>query len=172
MLEHTEALTVIDVNTGKFTGGRNLEDTLVRTNIEAAAEIARQVRLRDIGGIIVVDFIDMAHERSRQQVIDTLGDALRRDRTRSTIQAFSNLGLLEFTRKRVGKDLAGQLRSDCPYCTGLGTVMSSESLAIGVLRKIRGRATERAVAATSSTSSSIRRSRRSSSAGTTKSSKN
>ncbi len=139
ILEHTEALTVIDVNTGKFTGGRNLEDTLVRTNIEAAAEIARQVRLRDIGGIIVVDFIDMAHERSRQQVIDTLSEALKRDRTRSTIQAFSNLGLLEFTRKRVGKDLAGQLRSDCPYCGGLGDVMSSESLAIALLRKIQQR---------------------------------
>ncbi len=139
VLEHTEALTVIDVNTGKFTGGRNLEDTIVRTNIEAAAEIARQVRLRDIGGIIVVDFIDMTHERSRQQVIQTLTEALRRDRTRSTIQEFSNLGLLEFTRKRVGKDLAGQLRSDCPYCVGLGTVMSSETVAIGVLRQIRGR---------------------------------
>ena len=137
ILEHTEALTVIDVNTGKFTGGRNLEDTLVRTNIEAAAEIARQVRLRDIGGIIVVDFIDMAHERSRQQVIETLSEALKRDRTRSTIQEFSNLGLLEFTRKRVGKDLAGQLRSDCPYCGGLGDVMSSESLAIHLLRQMR-----------------------------------
>jgi ribonuclease G len=139
VLEHTEALTVIDVNTGKFTGGRNLEDTIVRTNIEAAAEVARQVRLRDIGGIIVVDFIDMAHERSREQVIATLTEALRRDRTRSTIQMFSKLGLLEFTRKRVGRDLAGQLRSDCPYCSGLGTVMSSETVAIGVLRQIRDR---------------------------------
>ena len=137
VLESTEALTVVDVNTGKFTGGKNLEDTLVRTNIEAAAEVARQVRLRDIGGIIVVDFIDMAHERSRAQVIATLSDALRRDRTRSTIQEFSNLGLLEFTRKRVGKDLAGQLRSECPYCAGLGTVMSSETLAIALLRQIR-----------------------------------
>jgi len=139
VLEHTEALTVIDVNTGKFTGGRNLEDTIVKTNIEAAAEIARQVRLRDIGGIIVVDFIDMTHERSREQVITTLTEALRRDRTRSTIQVFSKLGLLEFTRKRVGKDLEGQLRSDCPYCTGLGNVMSSETVAIGVLRQIRDR---------------------------------
>ncbi|MBV8262409.1 MAG: Rne/Rng family ribonuclease [Candidatus Eremiobacteraeota bacterium] len=139
VLEHTEALTVIDVNTGKFTGGKNLEDTIVRTNIEAAAEIARQVRLRDIGGIIVVDFIDMTHERNREQVIQTLTEALHRDRTRSTIQEFSNLGLLEFTRKRVGKDLAGQLRSDCPYCTGLGNVMSSETVAIGVLRQIRNR---------------------------------
>ena len=137
VIESTEALTVVDVNTGKFTGGRNLEDTIVRTNIEAAAEIARQVRLRDIGGIIVVDFIDMAHERSREAVIATLSDALRRDRTRSTIQMFSNLGLLEFTRKRVGKDLAGQLRSECPYCGGLGDVMSSETLAIGLLRQIR-----------------------------------
>ncbi len=137
IIESTEALTVVDVNTGKFTGGRNLEDTIVRTNIEAAAEIARQVRLRDIGGIIVVDFIDMSHERSREQVITTLSDALRRDRTRSTIQMFSNLGLLEFTRKRVGKDLAGQLRSECPYCNGLGDVMSSETLAIGLLRQIR-----------------------------------
>src|SRR5579864_228016 len=142
ILEHTEALTVIDVNTGKFTGGRNLEDTIVRTNVEAAAEIARQVRLRDIGGIIVVDFIDMAHERSRQQVIDTLTEALKRDRTRSTIQVFSNLGLLEFTRKRVGKDLSGQLRSDCPYCGGLGDVMSSESLAISLLRQIRQRGSD------------------------------
>jgi len=139
VLEHTEALTVIDVNTGKFTGGRNLEDTIVKTNIEAAAEIARQVRLRDIGGIIVVDFIDMSHERSREQVINTLTEALHRDRTRSTIQAFSKLGLLEFTRKRVGKDLAGQLRSDCPYCSGLGNVMSSETVAIGVLRQMRAR---------------------------------
>ena len=137
VIESTEALTVVDVNTGKFTGGRNLEDTIVRTNIEAAAEIARQVRLRDIGGIIVVDFIDMAHERSREAVIATLSEALRRDRTRSTIQMFSNLGLLEFTRKRVGKDLAGQLRSECPYCGGLGDVMSSETLAIGLLRQIR-----------------------------------
>jgi ribonuclease G len=139
VLEHTEALTVIDVNTGKFTGGRNLEDTIVRTNVEAAAEIARQVRLRDIGGIIVVDFIDMAHERSREAVISTLTEALRRDRTRSTIQVFSKLGLLEFTRKRVGKDLEGQLHSECPTCGGLGTVTSSETVAIGVLRKIRNR---------------------------------
>ncbi len=137
VIESTEALTVVDVNTGKFTGGRNLEDTIVRTNIEAAAEVARQVRLRDTGGIIVVDFIDMAHERSRAQVIATLSDALRRDRTRSTIQEFSNLGLLEFTRKRVGKDLAGMLRSECPYCSGLGNVMSSETLAIALLRQIR-----------------------------------
>ena len=93
VIESTEALTVIDVNSGKFTGGKNLEDTIVKTNIEAAAEIARQVRLRDIGGIIVVDFIDMASESARSKVIKALEDGLRRDRTRATIQSFSNLGL-------------------------------------------------------------------------------
>ena len=92
VIESTEALTVIDVNSGKFTGGKNLDDTIVRTNIEAAAEIARQVRLRDIGGIIVCDFIDMSSENDRNRVITALEDGLRKDRTRSTIQSFSPLG--------------------------------------------------------------------------------
>jgi ribonuclease G len=137
VIETTEALTVIDVNSGKFTGGKNLEDTIVKTNIEAAAEIARQVRLRDIGGIIVCDFIDMSSEVSRNRVLATLETGLRRDRTRTTIQSFSALGLLEFTRKRVGKDLAGQLRGACPTCSGLGTVMSPESVAIDAFRSVR-----------------------------------
>ncbi len=136
VIETTEALTVIDVNSGKFTGGKNLDDTIVKTNIEAAAEIARQVRLRDIGGIIVCDFIDMSSENDRNKVIKTLEDGLRKDRTRSTIQSFSPLGLLEFTRKRVGKDLAGQLRSTCPMCTGLGSVMSPETVTISTFRQI------------------------------------
>nr|MDQ6933490.1 Rne/Rng family ribonuclease [Candidatus Eremiobacteraeota bacterium] len=138
VIESTEALTVIDVNSGKFTGGKNLEDTIVRTNVEAAAEIARQVRLRDIGGIIVCDFIDMNTEGSRNKVIATLEGGLRRDRTRATIQSFSALGLLEFTRKRVGKDLSGQLRGPCPTCSGLGSVLSPQSVAIETFRKIRG----------------------------------
>jgi len=137
VIETTEALTVIDINSGKFTGGRNLEDTIVKTNVEAAAEIARQVRLRDIGGIIVCDFIDMNSESSRNKVLQTLEAGLRRDRTRTTIQSFSALGLLEFTRKRVGKDLAGQLRSSCPTCHGAGAVMSPESVTIETFRKIR-----------------------------------
>jgi ribonuclease G len=136
VIETTEALTVIDVNSGKFTGGKNLDDTIVKTNIEAAAEIARQVRLRDIGGIIVCDFIDMSSESDRNKVIKSLEDGLKKDRTRSTIQSFSPLGLLEFTRKRVGKDLAGQLRSTCPMCTGLGRVMSPESVTISTFRQI------------------------------------
>ncbi|HEY5427066.1 MAG TPA: Rne/Rng family ribonuclease, partial [Candidatus Tumulicola sp.] len=137
VIESTEALTVIDVNSGKFTGGRNLEDTILKTNIEAAHELARQVRLRDIGGIIVVDFIDMSSEASRSRVIKTLEDGLRRDRTRATIQSFSNLGLLEFTRKRIGKDLGAQLRGTCPTCSGMGSVMSSQSVAIETFRHIR-----------------------------------
>ncbi|MBV9438691.1 MAG: Rne/Rng family ribonuclease, partial [Candidatus Eremiobacteraeota bacterium] len=136
VIESTEALTVVDVNSGKFTGGKNLEDTIVRTNVEAAAEIARQVRLRDIGGIIVCDFIDMSSEADRNRVISALQDGLRKDRTRSTIQSFSPLGLLEFTRKRVGKDLGQQLRGRCPVCEGLGTVMSPESVTIGAFREI------------------------------------
>jgi len=137
VIESTEALTVIDVNSGKFTGGRNLEDTILKTNIEAAEEIARQVRLRDIGGIVVVDFIDMGSEASRNKVVKTMEDSLRRDRTRATIQSFSNLGLLEFTRKRVGKDLGAQLRGACPTCAGMGSVMSSQSVAIETFRQIR-----------------------------------
>jgi ribonuclease G len=137
VIESTEALTVIDVNSGKFTGGRNLEDTILKTNIEAAEEIARQVRLRDIGGIIVVDFIDMASDGSRDKVVKTMEEHLRRDRTRATIQSFSNLGLLEFTRKRIGKDLGAQLRGTCPTCIGMGSVMSSQSVAIETFRRIR-----------------------------------
>ncbi|MGD1067288.1 MAG: Rne/Rng family ribonuclease, partial [Vulcanimicrobiaceae bacterium] len=136
VIESTEALTVVDVNSGKFTGGKNLDDTIVRTNVEAASEVARQVRLRDIGGIIVCDFIDMSSEGDRNKVIKSLEDGLRKDRTRSTIQSFSPLGLLEFTRKRVGKDLAGQLRATCPMCTGLGSVMSPESVTISTFRQI------------------------------------
>ncbi len=140
VIESTEALTVIDVNSGKFTGGRNLEDTILKTNIEAAEDIARQVRLRDIGGIIVVDFIDMASESSRDKVVKTMEDHLRRDRTRATIQSFSNLGLLEFTRKRIGKDLGSQLRGACPTCAGMGSVMSAQSVAIETFRRIRSEA--------------------------------
>jgi ribonuclease G len=136
VIETTEALTVIDVNSGK-TSGKNLEDTILRTNVEAAAEIARQVRLRDIGGIIVCDFIDMGSETARNKVIAMLENGLRKDRTRTTIQSFSALGLLEFTRKRVGKDLSGQLRGACPTCSGLGTVMSPETVAIETFRELR-----------------------------------
>ena len=162
VLEHTEALTVVDVNTGKFTGGRNLEDTIVRTNIEAAAEIARQVRLRDIGGIIVVDFIDMAQERSRAAGHrPRLSDALRRDRTRSTIQSFSKLGLLEFTRKRVGKDLARPIALGLPVLrrSGERDVERNRSPS-GCCDKFARDSSTTANATGSSTSSPIRQSSR------------
>jgi ribonuclease G len=136
IIETTDALTVIDINSGN-TGGRHLEDTILRTNLDAAAEIARQVRLRDIGGIIVCDFIDMASETARNKVLKVLEDGLRRDRTRTTIQSFSALGLLEFTRKRVGKDLSQQLRDSCPTCNGLGSVLSPDTIAIDTLRRLR-----------------------------------
>ena len=135
VIESTEALTVVDVNSGK-TSGKNLDDTIVKTNVEAAAEIARQVRLRDIGGIIVCDFIDMSSEKDRNRVIEALQEGLRKDKTRSTIQSFSPLGLLEFTRKRIGRDLGQQLRGKCPTCDGLGTVLSPETVAIEAFREI------------------------------------
>ena len=140
VIETTEALTVIDVNSGKFTGGKTQEDTILHTNLEAAAEIARQVRLRDIGGIVVCDFIDMNLEASRTKVLGILENGLRRDRTRTTIQSFSALGLLEFTRKRVGKDLGGQLQAACPTCRGLGNVLSPDSVAIEAFRQLRAAA--------------------------------
>lgn len=132
----TEALTVIDVNTGKFTGGSNLADTIVRTNIEAAGEIARQLRLRDIGGIIVVDFIDMAASRDRQQVLQTLEAALRRDKARTKISAISALGLVEMTRKRTSETVADFLGEPCAYCGGRGSVPSSETVSMTIEREI------------------------------------
>ena len=142
VIESTEALTVIDVNSGKFTGGRISRTRSSRPTWRLPRELARQVRLRDIGGIIVVDFIDMASEASRNKVIKALEDGLRRDRTRATIQSFSNLGLLEFTRKRVGKDLGAQLRGACPTCSGMGSVMSpsrSQSKRFRHIRELRKR---------------------------------
>ncbi len=159
VIESTEALTVVDVNSGKFTGGKNLDDTIVRTNVEAATEVARQVRLRDIGGIIVCDFIDMSSENDRNRVIGALQEGLRKDRTRSTIQSFSPLGLLEFTRKRVGKDLGQQLRGKCPTCEGLGSVMSPESVTIGTFREILGHRTANRSTARRTTCTSRRRPR-------------
>ncbi len=140
VIETTEALTVIDVNSGKFTGGRNLEDTILKTNIEAAEEIARQVRLRDIGGIIVVDFIDMSSESSRDKVDQDDGRHLRRDRTRATIQSFSNLGLLEFTRKRIGKDLGASCAGRVRRAAAWAASCRAQSVAIETFRRIRAQA--------------------------------
>ncbi len=139
----TEALTVIDVNTGKFTGGANLAETIVRTNVEAAAEIARQLRLRDIGGIIVIDFIDMGRASDRQQVLQTLEAALKRDKARTKISAISALGLVEMTRKRTSETVADFLGEPCAYCGGRGSVPSSETVSMAIERDIMSAALRR-----------------------------
>ncbi len=134
----TEALTVVDVNTGKFTGGSNLAETIVKTNVEAATEIARQLRLRDIGGIIVIDFIDMASSHDRQQVLSALEAALKRDKARTKISAISALGLVEMTRKRTSETVADFLGEPCAYCGGRGSVPSCETISMAIEREIMG----------------------------------
>ncbi|MCU1490104.1 MAG: ribonuclease, partial [Acidimicrobiaceae bacterium] len=122
IIERTEALTVIDVNTGKNVGSSSLEETVFRNNLEAAEEIARQLRLRDIGGIIVIDFIDMEVKANRQEVAATLRAALVRDKTPTQAFEISELGLVEMTRKRVGEGLVESLSDTCPTCKGRGIV--------------------------------------------------
>lgn len=137
VIDETEALTVIDVNTSKFTGGSSLSETIVKTNIDAANEIARQLRLRDIGGIIVIDFIDMNNARDKQSVLKVLELALKRDRSRTKISNISPLGLVEMTRKRTGETLTGFMTEDCPYCKGRGHLPSAESVSLYLERDLR-----------------------------------
>jgi ribonuclease G len=137
IFDETEALTVIDVNTGKFTGSSSLSETIVKTNIDAANEIARQIRLRDIGGIIVIDFIDMNNPRDKQQVIKTLENALKKDRSRTKISSISNLGLVEMTRKRTGETITDFMTVPCSYCGGRGKLPSPESISILAERELR-----------------------------------
>ena len=122
IIEHTEALTVIDVNTGKNVGTSNLEDTVFKNNLEAAEEIARQLRLRDVGGIIVIDYIDMEIKANRAQVIKVFRDALARDKTRTQVFDISELGLVQMTRKRIGEGLLESFTSRCAACEGRGVV--------------------------------------------------
>ncbi len=124
VFDETEALTVVDVNTGRYIGRRNLADTILKTNLEAAEEIARQIRLRDIGGIIIVDFIDMSIEDHRRKVLDRLNMAIRSDRTKTYVLGLTNLGLVEMTRKKVRQDLSEYLQQPCPYCGGSGRVLT------------------------------------------------
>ncbi len=123
IIEHTEALTVIDVNTGKNVGTSNLEETVFANNLEAAEEIAKQLRLRDIGGIIVIDFIDMEIKQNRAKVADTFRSALARDKTRTQVFEISELGLVEMTRKRIGEGLLTEFSDRCPDCEGRGVVI-------------------------------------------------
>jgi len=124
VIDRTEALTVIDVNTGKAVGKTNLEETVVNTNLEAAREVARQLRLRDIGGMIVIDFIDMLLEQNKKQVIDAVKEALAQDKSRSQVFDISPLGLLEVTRKRVSGGLLESFSESCPTCEGRGLLLT------------------------------------------------
>ena len=125
IIERTEALTVIDVNTGKNVGSTNLEETVFRNNLEAADEIARQLRLRDIGGIIVINFIDMELKANREEVVRRFRDSLARDKTRTQVFEISDLGLVQMTRKRISEGLVESLSSACPTCAGRGIVLAA-----------------------------------------------
>ena len=128
IIERTEALTVIDVNTGKNVGKSNLEETVFRNNLEAAEEIARQLRLRDIGGIIVIDFVDMEIKANRDEVMKVFRDALARDKTRTQAFEMSELGLVEMTRKRISEGLVESFSDTCPTCHGRGFVLDEALL--------------------------------------------
>jgi ribonuclease G len=136
IIDQTEALTTIDVNTGGFVGSRSFDDTVFKTNLEAAQAIARQLRLRNLGGIIIVDFIDMESEEHRTSVLDELRRALARDRTRVTVNGFTALGLVEMTRKRTRESLAHVLCEPCPTCEGRGEVKTAHTVCYEVLREI------------------------------------
>lgn len=136
VFDEVEALTVIDVNTGKYVGGKKMKNTILKTNLQAAEEIARQLRLRDIGGIIVIDFIDMDNKKDQEKVIKKLEEALKKDKTKSNIVQTTELGLVEITRKRSKRDLDSLLRTSCPYCSGNGRILSAETVSNQVIHKL------------------------------------
>jgi ribonuclease G len=136
-IDQTEALIAIDVNTGKFTGKKQLEDTVCLTNLEAAEEIARQMRLRDMGGIIAIDFIDMSQERNRRKLLRTMREALVTDRAKTTVSEINELGMVEMTRKRVKHNLVKALSQPCPYCEGSGQVRSVTTMTFDTIRKLQ-----------------------------------
>ena len=137
VIDRTEALTVIDVNTGRYVGKKDLERTVYRANLEAADEIARQLRLRDIGGIIVIDFIDMESKKHRENLVEALEKALSKDRTRATVLGITHLGLVEMTRKKARQSLDEFMLKPCPYCEGTGRVMSELTMSRKVRNDIR-----------------------------------
>ena len=136
IIDQTEALTTVDVNTGGFVGVRNFDDTIFKTNLEAAQVIARQLRLRNLGGIIIVDFIDMESGEHRSAVLTEFNKALARDRTRMTVSGFTQLGLVEMTRKRTRESLAHVLCESCPTCGGRGQVKAARTVCYEILREI------------------------------------
>lgn len=136
IIDQTEALTTVDVNTGGFVSGRSFDDTIFKTNLEAAQSIARQLRLRNLGGIIIVDFIDMDTQEHRDAVLAEFRKALARDRTRVTVNGFSQLGLVEMTRKRTRESLAHVLCQPCPVCEGRGELKTAQTVCYEILREI------------------------------------
>ena len=136
VIEATEGLVAIDVNTGKFTGRRNPEETAFKTNMDAASEIARQIMLRDLGGIIVIDFIDMSERSHRTKVREMLGNAFKMDKAKINILPISSIGLVEMTRQRIRKSLESVSFRECPYCNGMGRVKTPATIAIESLRRL------------------------------------
>lgn len=136
VIDQTEAMTTVDVNTGSFLGQRNLEETVYRTNLEAAQAVARQLRLRNLGGIIIIDFIDMDDPEHRRQVLRTLEKSLAKDHAKTTVYEFSPLGLVEMTRKRTVESLARQLSEPCPECGGRGSIKTTETVTYEIFREI------------------------------------
>ena len=136
IIEQTEALVAIDVNSGNFRADNNAEETAFQMNLMAAKEIARQLRLRDLGGVIVNDFIDMRSEAHRRQVEDTLRDALARDKARTKILRISQFGIIEMTRQRMQPSLKKRIFNECPHCKATGHVKNPESMGIDVMRQL------------------------------------
>jgi ribonuclease G len=137
IIEQTEALTAVDVNTGRFVGKHNLEDTILKTNLEAVKEIAYQLRLRNIGGIIIIDFIDMEKEVNRDKVFTALEEALKGDKSKTNILKISELGLVEMTRKRVRESIGRMMCEPCTYCEGRGYIKSKTTVCHEIFRELR-----------------------------------
>jgi ribonuclease G len=136
VIDQTEALTAIDVNTGKYIGKRNLETTVLNTNLQATAEIARQLRIRNIGGIVIIDFIDMGKTKHQKLVLATLEKALKKDKMKTLIMGITNLGLVEMTRKKARMGLDSLMLSDCPYCQGRGKLLSVETMVLQTKKEV------------------------------------
>jgi ribonuclease G len=137
IFDQTESLTTVDVNTGRYVGKKDQEETVLKTNLEAAKQVVHQLRLRNIGGIIVIDFIDMEKAANRRKVLEALQEALRKDKARSTVLRISELGLVQMTRKRTKESLEQILTSPCPHCHGTGRVRSAQALAYEALRRVQ-----------------------------------
>ncbi|WP_319522735.1 Rne/Rng family ribonuclease [uncultured Desulfosarcina sp.] len=136
VIEHTEALVAIDVNTGRYVGKHNLEETILKTNLEAVKEIAYQIRLRDIGGIIIIDFIDMEKKSNQEKVFSALNEAFTKDRSKTHILPISEMGLIQMTRKRTRKPLTRLLCDPCPYCEGEGYIISTKTICYSIYREV------------------------------------